>query len=403
MTFEFKPAVRKNVPLLIGIAGPSGSGKTLSALKLAAGLSDNKPFALIDTERGRALHYADKFDFLHADLEPPFSPERYWQAITQAVAVKPPVIVIDSFSHEHAGEGGVLDMHEAELDRLAGQDYKKRDAMKFAAWIKPKQAHKRLITHLLQLPVHLIVCLRAEEKVDIAKENGKTVVRPKKTLAGHVGWIPIAGKDLPFELTISLVVTPDAPGVPHPIKLMDAHKPFVPLNAPLDEKVGQQLAAWAKGSNEPADAREARDGTVTASGATSERARAFLGSATVSTEPPASPPAESPTAADGPDPVAPTPPGDTTPEAEDHPPLSSASGFKAPRKVAEQAGETVIPSGKYGRQTIAQVAESLDGAEWFLAMLKANDSPTRDAVVTYAREFLPDVWATYEQSKLATA
>jgi hypothetical protein len=254
MTFQFREARRENVPLLIGIAGPSGAGKTMSALLLAKGLSGGKPFAFVDTESGRALHYADDFDFLHTELDAPFSPERYGQAIQAAAAINPPVIVVDSFSHEHVGEGGVLDMHEAELKRMAGDDYKRREAMKFAAWVRPKAAHKRLIQDLLRLRTHLIVCLRAEEKVDIVKKRDeqsgrdKIEVVPKRTLAGHVGWIPVCGKELPYELALSLVVTPDHPGVPKPIKLPEQFKPFVPLDRPLDENVGRQLAAWAAGS-----------------------------------------------------------------------------------------------------------------------------------------------------------
>jgi hypothetical protein len=250
VTVEFSPARRANVPILAGIAGPSGSGKTMSALLLAKGLSGGKQFAFIDTESGRALHYADDFDFLHADLAPPFSPERYWEAIRVAAELKPPVIVIDSFSHEHAGEGGVLAAHEAELQRMAGDDFKKREAMKFAAWVKPKAAHKLLIARLLQLRTHLIVCLRAEEKIDLVKnaQTGKLEVVPKRTLAGHVGWIPVCGKDLPYELALSLVVTPDQPGVPHPIKLPEHLKPFVPLDRPLTSEVGEKLAEWAAGA-----------------------------------------------------------------------------------------------------------------------------------------------------------
>lgn len=249
MTITFAPAKRENVPLLIGIAGPSGGGKTLSALRVARGLAGDQPIAFIDTERGRALHYADDFPFLHGELEAPFSPERYGEALIDAVAAKPAVVIVDSFSHEHAGEGGVLDAHEAELTRMAGDDWKKREAMKFAAWIKPKASHKRLVSQLLQIPVHLIVCLRAEEKIDLVKnpETGKLEVKPKRTLSGHVGWIPICGKDLPYELTISLVVTPDAPGVPKPIKLQEQHKPFVPLDQPLSESTGKALAEWAAG------------------------------------------------------------------------------------------------------------------------------------------------------------
>lgn len=254
---NFTKADRRALPIIAGFAGPSGSGKTYSALRVATGLAGGRPIAFIDTERGRALHYADEFDFLHAELDAPFSPERYAEAIEEALALDPAVIVVDSFSHEHAGEGGVLDMQESELQRMAGDDWKRREAMRFSSWIKPKAAHKTLVNHtLLRLPCHLIVCLRAEEKVDIIddpEKPGKKKVVPKRTLAGHVGWIPICGKDLPYELTLSLVVTPDAPGVPRPIKLPAQFKSLVPHDRPLDESVGKALAAWARGTTSGAE------------------------------------------------------------------------------------------------------------------------------------------------------
>jgi hypothetical protein len=246
--FTFQPARRESIPLLIGIAGGTGSGKTYSALRLAKGLAGDKPFAVIDTEAGRAKHYADLFDFQHGDLMPPFRPERYDEAILAAEQAGYPVIVVDSFSHEYAGEGGLLDWHDEELTRMAGQDWKKREAMTFSAWVRPKMAHKAFVSKLLQLRSHLIVCLRAEEKIDIVKgEDGKTKVVPKKTLSGHVGWIPIAEKSFAYELTLSVVMTPDAPGIAKPIKIQEQHKAFVPLDQPLSEETGKRLAEWARG------------------------------------------------------------------------------------------------------------------------------------------------------------
>ena len=101
----FRRAVRENVPLVIGLAGPSGSGKTYSAMRLAAGIAQGKPFAVIDTEAGRAKHYAEKFVFDHADLRPPFRPSAYAEVIHEADKAGYPVIVVDSCSHEHAGDG----------------------------------------------------------------------------------------------------------------------------------------------------------------------------------------------------------------------------------------------------------------------------------------------------------
>lgn len=249
MSIEFRPAKRDYVPLLIGLAGGTGSGKTLSAMLLAKGLAGDKPFAFIDTEAGRAKHYADMFTFDHAELAPPFRPERYAEAITAADAAGYPVIVVDSASHEHAGDGGLLDWHEEELQRLAGDDYRRRDAMTFAAWIKPKTSHKRFVSQLLQLRAHLILCFRAEEKIEIVREGGKTKVIPKRSLTGLDGWVPVSEKTLPYELTISLLLTAEAPGVPKPIKLQEQHRAFLPLDKPITEEAGVALAAWAGGAS----------------------------------------------------------------------------------------------------------------------------------------------------------
>jgi len=252
-TFEFKPAKRENVPLLVGLAGYTGSGKTYSALLLAKGLAGGKPFAVIDTENGRASHYADEFDFDVADLRAPFRPDTYADAIQAADAAGYPVVVVDSMSHEYAGDGGLLDWHESELQRMAGDDYKKREAMTFAAWVKPKMQHKRMVSRLLQVQAHVILCFRAEEKIEIVKRDGKTVVQPKRTLAGGGldGWIPVTEKTLPYEMTLSFLLSPSETGVPRPIKLQAQHRTIFPEGAPVTEEMGAQLAAWAAGGKAP--------------------------------------------------------------------------------------------------------------------------------------------------------
>jgi len=251
MSVTFRRAVRENVGLVIGIAGPSGSGKTFSAMRLAAGISGRKPFAMIDTEAGRSKHYADRFTFDHADLHAPFRPSAYAEAIKAADEAGYPVIVVDSCSHEHAGEGGMLDWQEEELERMAGNDWKKREACKMAAWIKPKADHKRMVSRLLQVRAHLILCFRAEQKIEMVKVDGRMEIQPKKLASGFSDWIPICDKNLLYELTSSFLLTPDAPGIPKPIKLEAQHRALIDLRAPLDEQVGQKLAEWAKGGTAP--------------------------------------------------------------------------------------------------------------------------------------------------------
>lgn len=239
MTFIFRKAVREDVGLIIGLIGPSGGGKTFTAMRLASGMAGGSKFCVIDTEAGRAKHYADQFKFDHGDLKPPFRPSHYADAIHAADAQGYKVIVVDSMSHEWAGEGGILDWQEDELDRMAGDDWKKREACKMAAWIKPKMQHKQMVQRLLQVRAHLILCFRAEEKVAMERdEKGKIQIIPK-------GWMPICEKNLPYELTVSMLLTPDRPGFPNPIKLQEQHKALFPLDRPINEETGQRIAAWA--------------------------------------------------------------------------------------------------------------------------------------------------------------
>jgi hypothetical protein len=250
VSFQFKPAIREQVGLLIGLAGGTGSGKTFSAMRLASGISGGKPFAVIDTEAGRAKHYADQFKFDHGDLKPPFSPQCYAEAIFAADEAKYPCIVVDSMSHEWAGEGGVLEMHEAELERMAGNDWEKRERVKMSAWIRPKMDHKKMVQRLLQIRAHLILCFRAEEKVDMVRDEktGKMLIVPKKSVTGLDGWIPVCEKNLPFELTTSFLLTADAPGIPKPIKLQEQHRVMFPLDKAISEESGRGVALWAAGA-----------------------------------------------------------------------------------------------------------------------------------------------------------
>ncbi len=154
-------------------------------------------------------------------------------------------------THEWDGEGGILEQQEAELQRMAGDNYSKREACKMAAWIKPKLAHKHMMSKLLQVKAHLILTFRAEEKIEMAKVDGKLQVRKKETLIGKDGWVPICEKNVPFEATCSFLLLASNPGKPHPIKLQEQHKPFFKPDQCIDEQAGQQLAKWAIGGSKP--------------------------------------------------------------------------------------------------------------------------------------------------------
>ena len=197
-------------------------------------MSPTGKIAFIDTEARRGLHYAEEFQFMHADMRPPFAPVRFIEAIRAAEAAGADVVIIDSASHEYDGEGGIMDW----ADRLQADGVKGP-----AAWKDPKAAHKKLMNALLQCRASIIFCLRADEKIEIARENGKTVVRP-------LGWMPICEKRFMFEMTASFTLTPDKPGIPHfdlPHKLQRQHRSMFTDTAPIGEESGHALAAWARG------------------------------------------------------------------------------------------------------------------------------------------------------------
>lgn len=244
MSFQFRPAVREQVPLLIGLAGGTGSGKTYSAMRIAKGLSGDRRFAVIDTEAGRAKHYAERFAFDHGDLRPPFRPMTYLEAIEAADAASYPVIVVDSMSHEWAGDGGVLDWQEDEFKRLGG-----REASRLLSWSAPKQAHKQFVSRLLQVRAHLILCFRAEPKVDMVKnpDTGKMEIIEKAGAGGYRGWLPVCEKTFPYELTVSVLFMAEKPGEPHIMKAPEDIRGLFTPAQPVTEDTGIRLGEWARG------------------------------------------------------------------------------------------------------------------------------------------------------------
>lgn len=256
--FSFRPAVREQTSLLIGVAGPSGSGKTVSALKIARGIMGGKDEGIffIDTEAGRAKHYACSpgerpsafsFAFQHCDLGAPFSPDAYRGAIAAAVSAGAKVVIVDSMSHEHEGEGGILEQHEAELTRMAGGDFSKRDKLTFAAWIKPKASHNKFVNFILQQKCHFIFCFRAKDKMKLVKN------RQGKMEPVQLGWTAICSDRFEYEMTTLLMLPPNARGVPdlslESTKINAHHLGFLRDGQPIDEKLGESLAAWARGGS----------------------------------------------------------------------------------------------------------------------------------------------------------
>lgn len=235
MKFTIEKAERKSVPILMSLSGVSGSGKTFSGLLLAAGIAGGGKVALIDTENNRGSMYADSPSivkalpqgFLRIPFDPPFSPANYINAVKCAEDNGVSVCVIDSGSHEWEGIGGCEEI--AETKKLRGMPN----------WGLAKMEHKKFVNYLLSTGMHVIVCLRAREKVKMVKSGEKTEVVP-------LGIQPICEKNFVFEMLVSLRVEEEthhafALKVPEPL----AH--LFPGKKLLTKEDGERILLWNSG------------------------------------------------------------------------------------------------------------------------------------------------------------
>ncbi|QIG90661.1 AAA family ATPase [Chryseobacterium sp. POL2] len=162
---QLKQSQRQQVKLRLGLSGASGFGKTKSALLLAYGMTqDWSKIAVIDTENSSASLYSDLGNYNVLDLQAPYSPERYIQAIELCEKSGIEVIIIDSVSHEWNGTGGCLEIHE----KLGGR---------FQDWANVTPRHQAFINKILQSSSHIITTTR--RKIDYSLDvgsNGKTQV-----------------------------------------------------------------------------------------------------------------------------------------------------------------------------------------------------------------------------------
>jgi hypothetical protein len=268
-TFESGPAKREATPVMIAIVAPSGAGKTKSAFRIADGFSlvTPGPTVVIDTEAKRALHYAGEHKFIHLDFSPPHGPLDYIEAGKAAMRHNPTTIIIDQCSYEWEGMGGVTEMHDDELDRMAGNDYKKRERCTMTAWIRPKKEHNKFKQFMIQQRVNWILLFRAKEKIKPQK-GGEPL---------DLGWQPIGGEDLFYECILRCLLLPGSDGKPtwHSDKMSELEIMRLPAwfrdifakPRQLDEGIGEQIARWAMGGDIGAPST-----TETASRTTSEPA-----------------------------------------------------------------------------------------------------------------------------------
>ncbi|WP_312900568.1 AAA family ATPase [Chryseobacterium taichungense] len=188
---QLKQSQRQQVKLRLGLSGASGFGKSKSSLLLAYGMTqDWSKIAVIDTENSSASLYSDLGSYNVLDLQAPYSPERYIQAIELCEKSGIEVIIIDSASHEWNGSGGCLEIHE----KLGGR---------FQDWANVTPRHQAFINKILQSSCHIITTTRRkmDYSLDIGS-NGKTKV------VKH-GTKEITRDGFEYELTINFELVND--------------------------------------------------------------------------------------------------------------------------------------------------------------------------------------------------
>jgi hypothetical protein len=225
----FKKATRKQSKLKLALTGPSGSGKTMSALRLATGIvGPNGKIAVIDTENGSASLYANSFNFDVCEVHPPYTVEAYQKAVDAAETAAYDVIIIDSISHQWAGEGGLLELKE-QMDARGNGGSKNG----FANWGAITKKHEAFKSTLLHSPAHIITTMRSKQEYVLQDLNGKQV--PKK-----VGLAPIQRDGLEYEMTVvfDIAMNHEAEASKDRTNLFNG-KFFQ-----VTEEIGRQLKEW---------------------------------------------------------------------------------------------------------------------------------------------------------------
>lgn len=157
----FTKATKQQRRARVLLSAPAGAGKTYTALTWAQVFG--KEIGVIDTEHGSALDYADVFDFLHLDLSPPYSVDRYTAALAAAADARIDCLVVDSLSHAWIGKGGLLNLVDEYASKHRGDS--------FGAWRDVTPKHLEFVEALLSFPGHLICTTRAKMDYQLQQDD----------------------------------------------------------------------------------------------------------------------------------------------------------------------------------------------------------------------------------------
>ena len=273
----FRKATRAGTKALIGLHGGSGSGKTYSALMLARGLvGPDGAIFMIDTESRRGEMYVGQpgiGDYMVQQLEAPYSSQRYSDMIGEAVEAargREAALVIDSFSHEWEGVGGVLDAAQAQADkRTARYNNPEPASPTFGDWKQPKQDHKHMVLAMLGAPLHIICCLRSQYKSrQIDRKDFEKFGIPANTKGNSVVTrdefqTPIQDANFIYEMTVHAELRSERPGVPIIGKCPEMLRHAFPKGQPITNETGKLISTWCAGDEPEANTGQTKPDPAT--------------------------------------------------------------------------------------------------------------------------------------------
>lgn len=221
----FKRATKAAAKLRAAIFGPSGAGKTFTSLRVATGLAgDGGRIAVIDTERGSASKYSDRFTFDVMELEDQ-SIQGYVDAIRMAAEAGYAVLVIDSLSHAWQT---LLE----EVEKLAKAKYRGNT---WSAWSEGTPLQRKLVGAILGYPGHVIGTMRSKTEWTTV-DDGRGKKSPQR-----VGLAPEQGKGVEYEFDLLVEISTDH--IANVIKDRTGKFQDKLIDKP-DERFGRDLAAW---------------------------------------------------------------------------------------------------------------------------------------------------------------
>lgn len=218
---------RPQPKIRIALQGSAGSGKTYSSLLLAYGLcNDWTKIALIETEHQSAALYSNLGQYNVLNLESPFNPEKYIEAINICEEAGMQAIILDSLSHEWET---LLEIHSA----MPGNSYNN--------WNKVIPEHNNLINKILTSSSHIIATVRSKSEFVISEKDGKKIVEKFSTK-------PFFKEGYEFDFTLVFDIDADHQAVcsKDRTQLFAQKIPFK-----IEATTGLKIREWCLGSAAP--------------------------------------------------------------------------------------------------------------------------------------------------------